>query len=82
MGRNTDISSAYSIVTITPDDNTNITGGTVRAIMVGVAGNVAAIMADGTTGTFPALNAGDIYPFQIARVLSTGTTATGIIGLR
>lgn len=82
MGRNTDISSAYGIVAITPSDSADIAGGTVRAIMVGVAGDVAAVMADGSTGTFPALNAGDIYPFQIARVLSTGTTATGIIGLR
>ena len=82
MGRNTDISSAYGIVGITPSDSADVPGGTLRGFMVGAAGNVAVVMADGSTGTLTGLNAGQQYSFQVTRILSTGTTATGIIGLR
>lgn len=81
MGRNTDISGANGIVAITPSDGSDIPGAYVRAVMAGVAGNINATFADGTTGIFPVL-AGQIYPFNITRVLSTSTTATGIVGLR
>lgn len=62
----------------TPDDNTDITGGMCRGFMVGADGNIAVTMAGGGNVTIPVL-AGNIYPIQITRVLSTGTTATGIL---
>lgn len=81
MGRNTDTSCANGIVAITPSDSADITGNYIRAVMAGGAGNINATFADGSTGIFPVL-AGVVYSMNITRVLSTSTTATGIIGLR
>lgn len=52
-----------------------------RAIMVTGAGAVTVILKDGMTVTLPGLAPGAIYPFRTARILATGTTATGIVGL-
>jgi len=82
MGYNTDISGARGIVAITPSDSADITGGYIRGFIVTVAGDVAANFADGSTGTLPACAVGVQHVYQITRILSTGTTATGIIGLR
>jgi len=82
MGRNTDISSFYGVVAITPSDSSDIVGGQVRGFMIAADGDVAVIMADGSAATLAALKAGQIYPFQARRVNATGTTATGIVGLR
>lgn len=75
------IGPARNAIAVAPaDDNTDL--GTVsRAIMVGVSGNVVAIMSgNGQTVTF-AMNAGEIYPFAVTRILKTGTTATGIVAI-
>lgn len=79
------ISTAYQVAqAITPTDATKI--GPYQGFIVGVAGNVVVVMANGdgnggvTTVTIPAL-AGVIYPLAIQGVNSTGTTATGIVGL-
>lgn len=82
MGRNTDTAPAHGVVAITPDNNADIGGAYVRAIMVGAAGNVNARFADGSEGVIPALEPGTLYPFNITRVFSTNTTATGIVGFR
>ena len=82
MARNTDISSAVGIVAITPSDSADVPGGYIRGFIVGVEGDVAVIMADGSTGTLPACAVGIQHAYQVSRVRSTGTTATGIIGLR
>lgn len=82
MGRNTDISSAYSVVAIAPSDADDIPGGTLRGFMVGGDGDVSVLMTDATTAVLPGLLVGQIYPFQVRRINATGTTATGIIGLR
>lgn len=52
-----------------------------RAIMVTGAGDIAAVFKDGTALNLTGLSAGVIYPLRLARVLATGTTATGIKGL-
>ncbi|MCC5973627.1 MAG: hypothetical protein JJT81_06200 [Rubellimicrobium sp.] len=65
---------------ISPSDTTDLAV-MPRAIMVAGGGNVAAVMQDGMTLTLPALGPGMIHPFRIRRVLATGTTATGILGL-
>lgn len=54
---------------------------TTRAIYVGGAGNLAVIMAGGTTLTFVGLAAGTLLPIRAKRVLVSGTTATSLIGL-
>lgn len=65
---------------IVPDDATDVAQVT-RAIMVSVAGNVSVVLKSGDAVTLPNLMAGVVYPFRVARVLDTGTTATGIKGL-
>lgn len=82
MGRNTDISSAYDAVEIAPSDTADIPGLNLRGIMVGAEGAIKATFAGGGTVTITGLTPGQIYPFQVTRILATGTTATGIIGLR
>lgn len=51
-----------------------------RALVVGVAGNVKLTDPDGNTDTF-ALPSG-VIPIRAQRIWSTGTTATGLVGIR
>lgn len=51
-----------------------------RAFYIGVAGNLALTMEDGTTTTFNNVPAG-IFPVGAALVASSGTTATNIVAL-
>lgn len=77
-GHSRDISSAYDAAAVTPDDNTVIP--TVRGLFIGTGGNLAVRMASGNTVTFANASEG-IFTIQVDKVLSTGTTATGIIAL-
>jgi len=52
-----------------------------RSIYIGGAGDLAVEFNDGTTFTFKNLLAGQVYPFRVAQVLATGTTATELAGL-
>lgn len=70
---------------ITPSDGADLADVT-RGIYVGVAGDVAVSMIDPTTNklasvTFKNANAGMVIPIITKRVLSTGTTATNLVGL-
>jgi len=65
---------------ITPDDANDLAQMT-RGVMVSSAGDVAVVLRDGDAITLPGLAPGVIYPLRIAKVLMTGTTATGIKGL-
>ncbi len=65
---------------VTPDDVTDLSKVT-RGLMVATAGDVAVVLRSGETLTLPGLTPGAIYPVRVSRVLSTGTTATGIKGL-
>lgn len=65
-------------VAITPSDTA---GNSFSAIYVGGAGNVAVITEGGNTVTFTAPPVGSIIPIRTQKVLSTGTTATLLIGL-
>lgn len=67
---------------ITPHDTNELTAIT-RGIYVGVAGTVVAILADDSSAvTFVGCQAGSVLPICAKIVLSTGTTATNLIGLR
>lgn len=81
MGRSTDTSSASKAVAVSPSDTVSFVGGACRAIWVGGAGTVVAIMADGTTGTFVGVPAGSVLPIQATRVNNTSTTATSMVAL-
>lgn len=52
-----------------------------RALYVGGAGDVAVRMLDQTTVTFVGVPAAGLLPIRVDKVLSTGTTATSIVGL-
>lgn len=69
-------------VVITPADGADLAV-TVRAIYVGVTGDVSAIGPgdSGSTGVvFKSLSAGVWQAIQARRVLATGTTATNLVG--
>lgn len=52
-----------------------------RSLWVGGTGDVAVRMLDQTTVTFTAVPAGNLLPVRVDKVLSTGTTATNIVGM-
>lgn len=76
-GRSRDVASAYGARAVTPSDSTVIP--TTRALSVTVAGNVGVRMASGDLIVLPVV--AGIAPLQVDKVLSTGTTATGIVAL-
>jgi hypothetical protein len=65
---------------VTPSDSASFTKAS-RALYVGGAGTVVAVMKDGTTLTFVGVPAGAILPIRATRVNSTSTTATNIVAL-
>ena len=62
---------------VTPADGTDLPSGPTRALMVGADGYVAVVYANGMEDTIYLL-AGVVHPISVARVKSTGTTATSI----
>jgi hypothetical protein len=76
IDRNGRASDAFAI---TPHDTTVQRA---SALYVGGAGNVAVKTEDGTTLTFTAVPVGSILPIRTTLILSTGTTATALVGLR
>ena len=77
-GRTTDLSSAYSVRSVTPSDSTVLPPGS-RFLYVGGEGKVAVTMTDGTSAVLTGLAAGVMHRIQVTQVLATGTTATGIL---
>lgn len=71
---------AGSAFAVTKSDATVFSQPT-RALWVGGAGDVAVRMLDQTTLTFAAVPAGQLLPIRVDKVLSTGTTATSIVGM-
>jgi len=72
-------SSAENAFTITPHDTNDLQEVT-KAVLVGVAGNLAVIMKQGDTAITLPVPAG-YNPLRVSRVLAANTTATGIVGL-
>lgn len=77
--RTVDTGSGIGGVAVTPSDATVLAP--TRGIYVGVAGNVAVKLLNGTTVTFTAMASGIIHPIRATQVLSTGTTATNIVAV-
>lgn len=65
---------------LTPDDGTDLPFA-IRGLMVSTAGDVSVVTTGGDTVTLPALQPGVQYAVLATRVRSTGSTATGIVGL-
>lgn len=63
---------------VTPSDTAIIPS---RALYVGASGDVAVVTAAGNQVVFAGVPDGSIIPVRVRKVLSTGTTATGIVSL-
>ncbi|KAA0697404.1 hypothetical protein DTW90_18410 [Neorhizobium sp. P12A] len=73
------IGSARFAAAVTPDDANDLAYVT-RGIYVGVAGNLAVNMSgNGGPVTIPVQPG--LHPLAVSRILSTGTTATGIVAI-
>lgn len=71
---------AQALVAVTPSDTADLIYGQCRAIHVNVAGNIAILDGRGNSVTLTVV-AGLPLPYAARRVLSTGTTATGIFAV-
>ena len=65
---------------ITTSDTVSLTGIT-RAVYVGGAGNITAIMSNGDTVLFTAVPVGTLLPIRCTRINATATTATLLIAM-
>lgn len=80
QGQGTGLTSpAVNAVAVTPNDSTDLAQVS-RALWVGTAGDLRVIMAGGQTVTFPDMAVG-WHPLRVSRVLSTSTTASGIVSV-
>lgn len=71
---------AEALVSITPHDTNHLTK-PIRALYVGVSGDVKITDMAGTAITLVGLAAGIFHPVCAVQVYSTGTTATDIVGV-
>lgn len=53
----------------------------IRAIYVGGAGDLAAVLSSGDEVSFVGLAGGTVLPVRVRRVKATGTSATYLLGL-
>lgn len=74
------LASSTSIETVVPHDANNLAR-TSLGIYVGGAGDVAAVMLDGSVGIFKAVPVGTMLPIQANRINATGTTATLMVSV-
>lgn len=65
---------------VTPHDTTELTYVS-RAIYVGGAGNVTALMQNGDVVLFTAVPAGTILPIRVKRINNTGTSASNMTSI-
>lgn len=68
-------------VAITPSDSVDLAD-PVSGIYCGGTGNITVDMVDGTNVTFTAVQVGSVLKIAATRVYSTGTSATGLVGLK
>jgi Concanavalin A-like lectin/glucanases superfamily len=77
-----DVAVPYNLWTqITPHDSNDIPGGVTDAILVGGAGDVAAVMQNNQVVVLRGLPGGAWVPIAARRVNATGTTATNLSAL-
>lgn len=77
---NTSASHPTTSASVTPSDSTDLTGTATKGIWVGVAGNVAVKMkSDSSAVTLQNVPSGTYIPGSFSRVMSTNTTASGIV---
>lgn len=67
-------------IAVTPSDTTDLAVPSIATqIYVGVAGSLVIVTEDGSTLTYPYLDAGAVLWMRTRRVMATGTTASGIV---
>jgi hypothetical protein len=66
---------------VVPNDGAELPNGYTKGIFIGGAGNVSAIMNDGSTVVFTGLVVGVVYYFSVKQINATATTATNIVAL-
>ena len=71
--------SADTFTVVTLSDSADLPGGCCRAFWAGAAGAVAAVDRYGNAVTIQAIAGWN--PFILARIKSTGTTATGLLAI-
>jgi hypothetical protein len=69
----------YDAAEVTPSDTAHL--GNVRALYVGVGGDVKIDTEGGSTVTFVGVLPGSIIPVRAVRVYATGTDATDIVAI-
>lgn len=74
-------SPAIAAEVITPADGVALAH-VPRALYVGGAGDLRVMMRAGNVVTLAGVQAGMVYPLRVVQVMATGTTATGLVGLR
>lgn len=81
-----DATALQGALAVTPNDGANLippsgNARPTRGVLVGGAGTLSCIFADGSTATLtiPATACGFVLPLSVNRVKSTGTTATNIV---
>ena len=65
---------------ITTSDTVSLTGVT-RAVYVGGAGNITALMSNGDVVLFTAVPVGTVLPIRCTRINATATTATALVAM-
>jgi hypothetical protein len=81
QGRADDVTSpARGGFAITPSDSTDLTAET-RAIYVGSAGDLVAVLSLGSELSFVGLAGGTVLPVRARRIKATGTSAGYLLGL-
>lgn len=71
----------YNGLAVTPADGTDLPGGPAVGLLATGAGNINVNLEGGGTAVLTGLSAGQILDVAVTRVLSTSTTATGIVAL-
>ncbi len=73
-------SPVASGVEVTPSDTAPLPAVT-RALYSGTGGDIVVRLASGDTIKLVETTPGSIYPLRVDRVMASGTTASGIVGL-
>ena len=81
MSKQTSTHTATVCLAVTPNDSTDLSLGTCRAIYVGGDGNISLIDGAGSTILFSNVAEGSVLPVQTARIRATDTTATLLVAL-
>lgn len=72
---------ATSGTTVTKSDAT-VYAPPLESLYIGTAGDLTVVLPDDTSQLFKNVQAGSFFPVSVKKVMSTGTTAADIIGLR